>query len=243
MGEQRPAGVILRTLSSQDLQTTLPSSRASCPQLLRYLHMECLSDLLVHVVGERSQESFCRCLIHSLKDKRQKEQLRLEQGVRKRARRGQTWEPFPTSLSSSGSLAQLRLWVRELSARAPGSSAMKQRRSPQRHRIPTCPQWPPQGMRCSAAASPRHRSESSRREKPVSGTAFPWGRAPPRSTRQRLTETANSLGALLTSPEGETASEICQMVKAVGQICSGSRTTTWPRDPWKAQQLPGAIRG
>lgn len=109
MGEQRPAGVILRTLSSQDLQTTPPSSRASCPQLLRYLHMECLSDLLVHVVGECSQESFCRCLIHSLKDKRQKEQLRLEQGVRKRARRGQTREPFPTSLGSSGSLAQLRL--------------------------------------------------------------------------------------------------------------------------------------
>lgn len=70
------------------LRTTLPSSRASCPQLLRYLHMECLSDLLVHVVGERPQERFCRCLIRSLKDKRQREPVRLEQGVGKRACRG-----------------------------------------------------------------------------------------------------------------------------------------------------------
>ena len=63
------------------------------------------------------------------------------------------------------------------------------------------------------------------------------------SSGQRLTETANSLGAVLTSPEGETALEICQMVKAVGQIFSGSRMTTWPRDPWKAQQLPAEISG
>lgn len=63
------------------------------------------------------------------------------------------------------------------------------------------------------------------------------------SSGHRLTETTNSLGAVLTSPEGETALEICQMVKAVGQIFSGSRMTTWPRDPWKAQQLPAEISG
>ena len=63
------------------------------------------------------------------------------------------------------------------------------------------------------------------------------------SSGQRLTETANSLGAVLTSPEGETALEICQRVKAVGQIFSGSWMTTWPRDPWKAQQLPAEISG
>ena len=86
MAEQRLAGAILRTLSSKDLRTALPSSRARCSRLLPYLHMECLSDLLVHVVGECPQESFCRCLIHSLQEERQREQVRLEQGSRKGAR-------------------------------------------------------------------------------------------------------------------------------------------------------------
>ena len=58
------------------------------PQLLQYLHMERLSDLLVHVVGKCSQESFCHCLIHSLKDKRQREWVRLKQGIRERAHWG-----------------------------------------------------------------------------------------------------------------------------------------------------------
>lgn len=38
-----------------------------------------------------------------------KEQVRLEQGVRKRACRVRPWEPFPTSLGSSRTLAQLRV--------------------------------------------------------------------------------------------------------------------------------------
>ena len=33
------------------------------------------------------------------------------------------------------------------------------------------------------------------------------------------------------------------MVKALGWIFSGSRMTTWPLDPWKAQQLPGEMSG
>ena len=142
--------MIPRTLSSKDLQTTLPSSRASWPQLLRYLHMECLSDLLVHIVGECPQESFCRCLIHSLKDKRQRERVRLEQGVRKRACRGRTREPLPTSLGSSGSLAQLRVTLGQGAlSTCSRISASWPRKKPPEAQNPHVPPLVPQGMRCS----------------------------------------------------------------------------------------------